>query len=219
MKNVTTALLMSIALGSSVMQSAQRTSDPGAAQPGQQAAPLTVIGCLQRTNTGVPPAAASVDAGQTSGGAFVLANARPSVGTAVTSGGADVTGTAGRSGASGGTAAAPPSTSSSGSSSPAGRGSSATAAATTTSGDQGAATGTLTYTLVETKQGELATHVGHQIQVTGRLASSAGSAATTDGAAGSTSPRMEVTSVMMMSPTCPSAQAPAGAATTPSPAR
>src|SRR5262245_3777400 len=80
-----TTCLVSVALVSAQSPPGSNTSAPA----GQQAGTVTFTGCLQRTNTGVPAAASNVDAGQTTGGSFVLANARPSSGTAVTSGAPD----------------------------------------------------------------------------------------------------------------------------------
>jgi hypothetical protein len=239
--NVTTAWLVAIGLGSGAVLSAQATprGSSTTAQPGQQASPVTVIGCLQRTNTGVPAAATSVDAGQTTGGAFILANARPSVGTAVTSGGPDASGNTGRSGGAGAVGSTSGTAPSSGSMPPGSRSGTASPTPTTgtaaaragAAGGQGAVGAARTYTLIESKAGELMSHVGHQIEVTGRFVSAGtGGATGRTGAAGSTSAassargsdgapmanqRVEVTSVMMISPTCPSVQTPA-TSTTPS---
>ena len=155
MKQVSTGLALAFAISSAVV-SAQGGTTTGSATPQAgrmgQGDPVTVTGCLQRSDTtgaAGPTGATGVgspDRSTTAGGsAFILVNASMNTGVA----GATSTGT-----------------SSTG----------AGASAATDRGGRGAGMGmgmARTYVLIERNTGELAPHVGHRIEVTGTLAAMA----------------------------------------------
>ena len=186
---IVNTVVLAIGLGSGAAVAAQsgpaNTGKSPGEQPSEQSPRITVSGCLQRSDTTTAAGSTTPTAGRPTSGAgslFILTNAS-TIGSRM-----DGSTDSGRSGASGSA------TTTSGTATSEATSSAASGAATTASrgsggaGTAGAASGSIvgrgsaanpgrTFTLVEIKAGELAPHIGHQMEITGLLGNATGTTA------------------------------------------
>lgn len=202
MKKNNPALVFAIALSGSALLIAQGGASSTTAQTAQsnqaQTGMITVTGCLQRSEMKTDaspnsPQPTTVDAAK-AGSNYILTNV-PLSGATSTSpatrpGSTSTGGKSGSNPAPGTTATSDPG---------------ANVERGTTSGTDAGRS----YTLIEKNSGELAPHVGHQIEVTGTIANASSGANTSatsssnSSARGATGQRLQISSIRMISTTCP----------------